>query len=273
MDSQPIFILSILLICLSFSYLIELPEFVDKELWEIFLQIVTVTLLLISKKFKEPTSLLIACIGCVLSLHCVSFVTTNSQLENALNYTTAICSYLWAIIAFWHNSELIGCAAVVSFFCACDFILSNISLHTPVGFSLDDRLLRVVVISGTLAMFYTWLILPDIKFPRLKVFRTGTAIMGFPIFFIVSLLLTSSMYHNFWPWLFWNFLYVISLSLCFFFGSSLTELNDLCVISKVFGVVFLTLKWIEITWDETLWPLGVFGIGSLLYYISVFYLR
>ena len=221
---------------------------------------------------------LMATTGCLFFLFAVIMTCSLHLQKNTvdhphfINIVSFMCAILWASVALYYQSRLIGFMSVAAGYVSLNFMVRSTPFVLMIGFTKENSIPTAMMASFILVCWYVYskLQVDSMNNMTAHVFSSGILFMGPLVFFISCLIVSSKWYQEDTVVYFvCNVLTVVTLLACFFFGS-IKGLENLYNFACIIGVVYVMGKYIEIPWTEGTWMWGMMGAGMLLYTASFY---
>lgn len=230
-------------------------------------------LLLVAQKIKPDVqlfALMPASLGILSGLIYSKFIRfPDGDSKGSFSLTFAITAFLWAAIAIYFNTSVIGFMAVMSFLVALGFSAFVTPGLIAIGFEDDASVARGTFGAFVLLFIYilgifSWKAMP----PTYQFFSFGFGFLGTFVYFLGLLIISSKYYTSKENYVFTQLLVILSGAAALYLGLTF-GISILASVGGTFFCIYLLEKYCEIPWGRA-WAVGLLGSAGLLYGIAWF---
>lgn len=205
-----------------------------------------------------------ALVGAISLTHALHFPEAKRYSLGAL-----ICAICWGCVAVFYQSEIIGFSAVLAVLTSLGFFGAVGPLCVWIGFDDDDLMPRATIAALCLLIVNLVATIFGVSLQQFEVFRSGMSFLGTFVYFLGITIMASSYYWwrsenvvRYWSW---QVVAVVSGILTIYFGL-MFNLPSLTGVGGTFFYLYLLEKYGELPlWRSGLWPVGLIGLGGVLY--------
>jgi hypothetical protein len=181
----------------------------------------------------------------------------------------SLTSVVWAFLAIWLGSSVIGFLAVLALMVSLGFSVIVLPGVVGLGFDDDDVIPRATLAALVLVIIHVASIVAPSVVPFWYVhFATGFAFIGTFVYFL-GLLIMSSKWYSRERWGITNLITVVSGVLAIYLGN-VYDIPLLMGIGGTFFYLYIIELYYEIPWDGAGWAWSLLGLAGLLYAFSWF---
>lgn len=262
-----IIILAASLIWLSSLYLVPIILALSPKAKEAIFYSLSLTPILLAK-FNlsfDIDHIYMAFLGCLGFLGAMEYSAYSRKLESR-TFLYALLTIVWAAVAFWFNSSLIGFIAVGAFLTTLGFSALVTPLCYCIGFRDDHVMARATAAAAILVATYVSsemcaLILPV----QAQLFKFGVLFLGSFVYFTGLLIMSSKYYAKTTSSYFLMQIITVASGIAALLLGFIYNIPTLQKIGGTFFFLYFVEKYSELPWDSSSWPWLSLIFGGLLW--------
>ncbi len=274
------------LLLLFGAYFFDLLVLIPKNAWELTMWILSFSLAVLSFNVTPSWQLFLLMPACLASLtaacltlrfHWIIHTETDRKPYEIMLF---ILSAFWAYLAVASSSHVVGFMSIMALLGALGFICGHIPGVSFIGFQSYEVVARTTIAGGLILALHVLLLITATNSVAIDAFREGMSFMGSTVYFTGILIMSSKSYSYIssynrgrrdvhWP-RYWSMqvLTILSGLLALYLGS-VFNISTLSGIGGTLFCLYILEKYYEIPWKGMGYYWSLFGLGTLLYTISV----
>lgn len=219
----------------------------------------------------SPDYMLYSVLPGTLGLMGCLYLTTFLYFGKSKNYYMffGALSVLWAAVALFYGSHVVGFFTVMSFMASLGFISGMIPGVIWIGFDTDDIIPRATLSAGAILALHVLLTITGNTAQQFEPFREGMNFMGSFVFYLGMLIMSSKWMYKGNTYLLLQFLTCVAGCAAIWLGS-VYHMSTLLGIGGTFFCLYILEKYYEIPWKKAGWIWSLLGLGIILYCFSIF---